>query len=159
GSALPVGVPIPWPSATPPKGWLKCNGAAFTASQYPQLALAYPVMRLPDLRGEFLRGWDDGRGVDTGRALLSSQSHAFTDHRHALSLWTGSALSKSDTAAQKYSPQASRGDGGSMDESVNTGGALGFSNLTNEVASSYKTYASNETRPRNIAFNYIVRAA
>lgn len=159
GSALPVGVPIPWPSATPPKGWLKCNGAAFTASQYPQLALAYPVMRLPDLRGEFLRGWDDGRGVDTGRALLSSQSHAFTDHRHALSLWTGSALSKSDTVAQKYSPQASRGDGGSMDESVNTGGALGFSNLTNEVASSYKTYASNETRPRNIAFNYIVRAA
>ncbi|SAB93560.1 phage tail protein [Enterobacter hormaechei] len=159
GSALPVGVPIPWPSATPPTGWLKCNGAAFTASQYPQLALAYPVMRLPDLRGEFLRGWDDGRGVDTGRALLSSQSHAFTDHRHALSLWTGSALSKSDTVAQKYSPQASRGDGGSMDESVNTGGALGFSNLTNEVASSYKTYASNETRPRNIAFNYIVRAA
>lgn len=159
GSALPVGVPIPWPSATPPKGWLKCNGAAFTASQYPQLALAYPVMRLPDLRGEFLRGWDDGRGVDTGRALLSSQSHAFTDHRHALSLWTGSALSKSDTVAQKYSPQASKGDGGSMDESVNTGGALGFSHLTNEVASSYKTYASNETRPRNIAFNYIVRAA
>nr|WP_150322837.1 phage tail protein [Enterobacter hormaechei] len=159
GSALPVGVPIPWPSATPPKGWLKCNGAAFTASQYPQLALAYPVMRLPDLRGEFLRGWDDGRGVDTGRALLSSQSHAFTDHRHALSLWTGSALSKSATEPQKYSPQASRGDGGSMDESVNTGGALGFSNLTNEVASSYKTYASNETRPRNIAFNYIVRAA
>ncbi|TYF74991.1 phage tail protein [Enterobacter hormaechei] len=159
GSALPVGVPIPWPSATPPTGWLKCNGAAFTASQYPQLALAYPVMRLPDLRGEFLRGWDDGRGVDTGRALLSSQSHAFTDHRHALNLWTGSALSKSDTVAQKYSPQASRGDGGSMDESVNTGGALGFSNLTNEVASSYKTYASNETRPRNIAFNYIVRAA
>lgn len=159
GSALPVGVPIPWPSATPPTGWLKCNGAAFTASQYPQLALAYPVMRLPDLRGEFLRGWDDRRGVDTGRALLSSQSHAFTDHRHALSLWTGSALSKSDTVAQKYSPQASKGDGGSMDESVNTGGALGFSNLTNEVASSYKTYASNETRPRNIAFNYIVRAA
>uniref|UniRef100_UPI00293467B3 phage tail protein n=1 Tax=Enterobacter asburiae TaxID=61645 RepID=UPI00293467B3 len=35
GSALPVGVPIPWPSATPPTGWLKCNGAAFTASQYP----------------------------------------------------------------------------------------------------------------------------
>ncbi|MBM7143879.1 phage tail protein, partial [Enterobacter hormaechei] len=37
GSALPVGVPIPWPSATPPTGWLKCNGAAFTASQYPKL--------------------------------------------------------------------------------------------------------------------------
>ncbi|HDD9315041.1 TPA: tail fiber protein, partial [Escherichia coli] len=64
GSALPVGVPVPWPSATPPTGWLKCNGAPFTASQYPKLALAYPGLLLPDLRGEFIRGWDDGRGVD-----------------------------------------------------------------------------------------------
>ena len=32
GSALPVGVPVPWPSATPPTGWLKCNGAAFSAT-------------------------------------------------------------------------------------------------------------------------------
>ncbi|WP_205334558.1 phage tail protein, partial [Klebsiella pneumoniae] len=38
GSALPVGVPVPWPLATPPTGWLKCNGAPFTASQYPKLA-------------------------------------------------------------------------------------------------------------------------
>lgn len=35
GSALPVGVPVPWPSATPPTGWLKCNGAAFSAEEYP----------------------------------------------------------------------------------------------------------------------------
>jgi phage-related tail fiber protein len=67
GSALPVGVPVPWPSATPPTGWLKCNGAAFTASQYPKLALAYPALKLPDLRAEFIRGWDDGRGIDSGR--------------------------------------------------------------------------------------------
>lgn len=42
GSALPVGVPVPWPSATPPTGWLKCNGAAFSAEDYPNLAKAYP---------------------------------------------------------------------------------------------------------------------
>ncbi|MEE3687386.1 phage tail protein, partial [Escherichia coli] len=63
GSALPVGVPVPWPSATPPTGWLKCNGAAFSAEEYPELAKAYPTNKLPDLRGEFIRGWDDGRGV------------------------------------------------------------------------------------------------
>ncbi|EKQ8104035.1 phage tail protein, partial [Escherichia coli] len=40
GSALPVGVPVPWPSATPPTGWLKCNGAAFSAVEYPKLAKA-----------------------------------------------------------------------------------------------------------------------
>ena len=64
GSALPVGVPVPWPSATPPTGWLKCNGAAFSAEEYPELAKAYPTNKLPDLRGEFIRGWDDGRGID-----------------------------------------------------------------------------------------------
>ncbi|HDV3638152.1 TPA: phage tail protein, partial [Escherichia coli] len=37
GSALPVGVPVPWPSATPPTGWLKCNGAAFDKVKYPRL--------------------------------------------------------------------------------------------------------------------------
>ncbi|WP_137569712.1 phage tail protein, partial [Escherichia coli] len=76
GSALPVGVPVPWPLAVPPAGWLKCNGAAFTASQYPQLALAYPSLRLPDLRGEFIRGWDDGRSADAGRTILSAQGDA-----------------------------------------------------------------------------------
>ncbi|WP_411264027.1 phage tail protein [Escherichia coli] len=73
GSALPVGVPVPWPSATPPTGWLKCNGAAFSAEEYPELAKVYPTNKLPDLRGEFIRGWDDGRGIDTNRSLLSSQ--------------------------------------------------------------------------------------
>jgi len=67
GSALPVGVPVPWPAATAPGGWLKCNGAAFDKAKYPRLAVAYPSGKLPDLRGEFLRGWDDGRGVDPGR--------------------------------------------------------------------------------------------
>ncbi|WP_234821414.1 phage tail protein, partial [Salmonella enterica] len=38
GSALPVGVPVPWPSATLPEGWLKCNGAAFSSEMYPKLA-------------------------------------------------------------------------------------------------------------------------
>ncbi|KZJ97540.1 phage tail-collar fiber domain-containing protein, partial [Escherichia coli] len=73
GSALPVGVPVPWPTATPPAGWLKCDGRAFAKEQYPVLARAYPTLRLPDLRGEFIRGWDDGRKVDTGRKLLSWQ--------------------------------------------------------------------------------------
>ena len=76
GSALPVGVPVPWPSATPPTGWLKCNGAPFSAEEYPELAKVYPTNELPDLRGEFIRGWDDGRGVDTGRRILSAQGDA-----------------------------------------------------------------------------------
>ncbi len=76
GSALPVGVPVPWPSATPPTGWMKCNGSSFNLTSYPALAAVFPSGVLPDLRGEFIRGWDDGRGVDTGRVLLSSQGDA-----------------------------------------------------------------------------------
>ncbi|WP_338315045.1 phage tail protein, partial [Escherichia coli] len=82
GSALPVGVPVPWPSATPPTGWLKCNGAAFSSEMYPKLAKAYPTNKLPDLRGEFIRGWDDGRGIDAARALLSIQNGMLEKHRH-----------------------------------------------------------------------------
>ncbi len=40
---------------------------------YPNLAKAYPANKLPDLRGEFIRGWDDGRGIDAGREILSFQ--------------------------------------------------------------------------------------
>ena len=80
GSALPVGVPVPWPTATPPAGWLKCDGRAFTKEQYPVLARVYPTLRLPDLRGEFIRGWDDGRKVDTGRDLLSRQDGTSFSH-------------------------------------------------------------------------------
>ncbi|WP_434087039.1 phage tail protein [Escherichia coli] len=48
-------MPVPWPTATPPAGWLKCDGRAFTKEQYPVLARVYPTLRLPDLRGEFIR--------------------------------------------------------------------------------------------------------
>ncbi|HGC5362897.1 TPA: phage tail protein, partial [Escherichia coli] len=87
GSALPVGVPVPWPSATPPTGWLKCNGAAFSSEKYPNLAKVYPTLKLPDLRGEFIRGWDDGRGVDAGRGILSIQGWLTGSHYHNIRSW------------------------------------------------------------------------
>ncbi|WP_458102564.1 phage tail-collar fiber domain-containing protein [Enterobacter bugandensis] len=84
GSALPVGVPVPWPLTTAPAGWLKCNGAAFTAAQYPKLAQAYPGLKLPDLRGVFIRGWDDGRGLDSGRAILSYAADKLRKHTRVI---------------------------------------------------------------------------
>lgn len=113
GSALPVGVPVPWPSATPPTGWLKCNGAAFSAEEYPELAKAYPTNKLPDLRGEFIRGWDDCRGIDTGRALLNWQPHTILDHAHYMELWTGDGLA-AGSAREGVNPGilATYGDGG-----------------------------------------------
>ncbi|EFH5869486.1 integrase [Escherichia coli] len=150
GSALPVGVPVPWPSVTPPTGWLKCNGAAFSAEEYPELAKAYPTNKLPDLRGEFMRGWDDGRGIDSGRGILTAQSHGMPSISGVFNgLFAvkqtnglgGVSVAKS-TNAETLS--TSSGSGSVFDYTFNVSGS---------------TPVSPELRPRNIAFNYIVRAA
>ncbi|NMP27216.1 phage tail protein [Rahnella sp. SAP-1] len=179
GSALPVGIPVPYPLSTPPLGWLKCNGAAFSKNQYPKLALAYPTGFLPDLRGEFLRGWDDGRGVDgvLNRALLS---------------WEPATLIVS--AVGPDAAQQAVIEGGETNTATvaqyNSGLGTDFVN-DNDYGSSFKgftaagaasSYPGNSAganpdpyqsrpinanqyllaggaRPRNIAFNYIVRAA
>ena len=148
GSALPVGVPVPWPLAAAPAGWLKCNGAAFTAAQYPKLAQAYPGLKLPDLRGEFIRGWDDGRGVDIGRILLSAQGDAIrnitgsiTDIRFNISAATAGVFTSTI-------------NGPASEDAAGGGSAR---NVIFDASRVVPT--ASENRPRNIAFNYIVRAA
>ncbi|CAD6016559.1 Phage tail fibre repeat [Escherichia coli] len=139
GSALPVGVPVPWPTATPPAGWLQCNGATFTKEQYPVLARVYPTLRLPDLRGEFIRGWDDGRKVDTGRDLLSRQDGtSFSHYAGNFDIGSGHSINNYDQILDNQ-PGFSR---------------FSFAGPSRGDGVNYVTI-----RPRNIAFNYIVRAA
>ncbi|AWL49222.1 TPA: phage tail protein [Klebsiella pneumoniae] len=163
GSALPVGVPVPWPSATPPTGWLKCNGAPFSAEEYPELAKAYPTNKLPDLRGEFIRGWDDGRGVDPGRSIGSSHEWSPGSHAHGLLIWTsanGSVTSSTTVPSQsgrELGPAATEGDGGVI---RSLGGSSGTNNNSaTSVTTQNPTFGNQEGYPRNVAFNYIVRAA
>lgn len=130
GSLIPIGVPLPYPLATPPAGFLKVNGSSFSTATYPKLALAYPSGVLPDLRGEFIRGFDDGRGVRADQNLLGWQGGGIQSHNHGLSNFeirgiTGGPTSGWFTSVNGLSTSNSGGD---------------------------------ETRPRNIAFNYIVRA-
>ncbi|CTT53360.1 phage tail fiber protein [Escherichia coli] len=150
GSALPVGVPVPWPSSTPPTGWLKCNGAAFSAEEYPELAKAYPTNKLPDLRGEFIRGWDDGRGVDAGRQLLSSQGDAI---RNIEGFADGGIGMSFDAIRGAFYDAGTR-----TATMANNTTAIGKTDDLGFDASRVVPTA-NENRPRNIAFNYIVRAA
>ncbi len=155
GSALPVGVPVPWPLETPPTGWLKCNGAAFSSEMYPRLAKAYPTNKLPDLRGEFIRGWDDGRGIDAGRALLSIQTGMLEKHRHIVVANDGYDTKDEWELATIFKKTYTQGRG--LDAS-NTGGNL-IPSPTLHSRGSIGNTGGSETRPRNIAFNYIVRAA
>jgi phage-related tail fiber protein len=85
-NAVPAGAIIYLARDTAPSGWLKANGAAVSRSVYSDLFNAIgttfgagngsTTFNLPDLRGEFLRGWDDGRGVDAGRGFASGQAYA-----------------------------------------------------------------------------------
>ncbi|WP_097501183.1 phage tail protein [Escherichia coli] len=155
GSALPVGVPVPWPSATLPTGWLKCNGAAFDKVKYPRLATAYPSGKLPDLRGEFIRGWDDGRGVDAGRALLSIQTGMLEKHRHIVVANDGYDSKEEWELATIFRRAYTQGRG--LD-AADAGGTL-IPSPTLHTRGSIGNTGGSETRPRNIAFNFIVRAA
>ncbi|EKO9862560.1 tail fiber protein [Escherichia coli] len=165
GSALPVGVPVPWPSATPPTGWLKCNGAAFSAEEYPELAKAYPTNKLPDLRGEFIRGWDDGRSADAGRTILSAQGDAIrniygefkTVNTENYSIWESAGSFKG--AVVPLNPSTNNSYFSLIRSMVTerTDGAV-YPKVIGLDASRIVPTA-NENRPRNIAFNYIVRAA
>ncbi|ENB4606696.1 phage tail protein, partial [Escherichia coli] len=147
GSALPVGVPVPWPSATPPTGWLKCNGAAFSAEEYPELAKVYPTNKLPDLRGEFIRGWDDGRGVDAGRQLLSSQGDAIRNIEGFADGGIGMSFDAIRGAFYDAGTRSARMPNNTT--TIDKTDDLGFD-------ASRVVPTANENRPRNIAFNYIV---
>lgn len=77
-----IGVPIDWPLAQMPQDiwpdcgmvFLSCAGQVFNKTTYPIAAQLYPSGVMPEIRGEFIRGWDNLRGVDAGRALLSAQA-------------------------------------------------------------------------------------
>lgn len=116
-----------------PTGWLKANGAAISRTAYSDLFAAigttygagdgYNTFNLPDLRGEFIRGFDDGRGVDSGRAFGSFQSGSIENHSHSGGVTSPAAVAL-DGSADPWLAWASG----------NTG-----------------SYGGGETRPRNVA--------
>ncbi|WP_429129239.1 phage tail protein [Aeromonas veronii] len=159
-SAYPVGAPIPWPTAVPPPGFIAMTGQSFNATSYPRLAQAYPSLVLPDMRAEFIRGWDAGRGIDTSRAILTQQLSENLSHLHgeryafARSGSNPGGINSPSSAYAKslWDPIADAPQGALKFSSsgVWTGSATGLDPSFS---------GGNESRPRNIAFNYIVRAA
>lgn len=148
GAGAPaIGIPFFWLSSAMPNTvidewsdmvFLKLNGATFSAANYQQLALMVPSLRLPDTRGEFLRIWDDGRGIDSGRGLLSFQAAtSFTQYAGNYDVGSGHAIGNHDGIVD-YSAGFSR--------FPYPGPAVGDG--VNHVT----------VRPRNIAFNFLVRA-
>jgi phage-related tail fiber protein len=155
-NAVPSGAVVYLARSTAPSGWLKANGAAVSRTTYSKLFAAIgttwgagngsTTFNVPDLRGEFMRGWDDGRGVDGGRSFSSLQLDQMQRVQGQLSgvVFTGAAgqsgaLSTAQTFAGVY------GVGGNGTERV-----VGFDSGGSANAR-VSADSSGETRPRNRA--------
>ncbi|KAA1185265.1 tail fiber protein [Photorhabdus heterorhabditis] len=146
-SEVPVGSPIPWPLPYPPTDHLVCNGAFFNKLQYPKLAEAYPDGKLPDLRGEFIRGWDSGRNVDPFRPILSWQEGAY--------------LVQNVDRANNFIITFSRNELSKLHWDIPQNKNISVKSVYSGTQKDWSADYSfiGVSRPRNIAFNYIVRAA
>lgn len=135
----PVGSILCWPIATPPTGWLECNGSDISRSVYADLFAVIDdnygigngttTFNLPDLRGEFVRGWDNAKGTDGGRAIGSFQGQQIQQHFHTVP---------------------------ALNISVGTGGAT-QSVLSGIANVNTGNTGGTETRPRNIAMMFIIK--
>lgn len=141
---VPTASVLPFSGNVIPDGYLECNGSSISRTTYNDLFSEIGTthgfndnntFKIPDLRGEFIRGFDNGRGVDASRALGSYQGDLFKSHNHSYT-----ALSRWGANPGGQAPFWCRGDSG--------GGS----------ATGQMTYnGGNETRPRNIALKYIIK--
>ncbi|ULT69594.1 phage tail protein [Pseudomonas sp. BC42] len=143
-SAHPVGAIIPFPKGEVPPGYLELNGSVQSIAAYPDLAAYLGTtfnkgdegagnFRLPESRGEFLRGWDHGRGVDAGRALGTWQADEFKSHTHPIG------------------NQNTYGSGGSSGP-LHNGAKVG------ELTQPTSPTGGAETRPRNLSVMWCIKA-
>jgi len=159
GIGSPVGAIIAWPTSTLPTGYLECNGAAVSRTTYSSLFAVifdnYGVgdgsttFNLPDLRGQFLRGWDHGAGIDLDAAsrtdrgdgalgdnVGTKQTDAFESHGH------DAPTMVNDVAGTTYEapPINPKTD-----------------NIDYQFAAPTDTTGGNETRPINVNVMYCIR--
>ena len=146
GTPVPTGAAMIWWLATPPTGFIELNGGPISRTTYAALfalwGTTYGVgngtttFGIPDMRGEFLRGWDNTRGVDSGRVIGSTQTELVGPHTHP---FTVNARNSDSTGT------------GVITGGADTGGVDGsFSGNTSNPAGA-------ETRPRNLAAMWIVK--
>lgn len=142
-SLVPPGTVQFYAANTAPAGWVKANGAALSRTTYAALFAAVgttfgvgdgsTTFNIPDMRGEFPRGWDDGRGIDSGRAFGNAQAADFASHNHG-SLMDGNFTANTTTQ-------------GAIVQTI-----IGLKSLP--VTSNA---GGTETRPRNISLLAIIK--
>jgi len=173
--AVPTGSVHMMATTTAPSGYLKCNGAAISRTTYSGLFTIIgtthgagngsSTFNVPDLRGEFVRGWDDSRGVDSGRNFGTSQADENKQHNHSASGTTSTASltgSFRPGANFQINPTGVFSDGGAtgtlQGHDDNNGRQVNMDASHNHTFSA--TTSSNggtEARPRNVAMMYVIK--
>jgi microcystin-dependent protein len=166
---IPSGAVLPFAMSSVPAGWLKCNGQVVSrttyASLYSAIGTTYgsgdgsTTFTLPDLRGEFIRGFDDGKGTDAGRTIGSSQTDLLKKHKHVSSNNNCTDYTNfNGTAVGKFVGHCDDGNRNPVD--------IGGASLTGDGNHGTQTgdgggtsvgTVGNETRPRNIALLYCIK--
>lgn len=156
------GMTVMWPSSTVPAGYLECAGQLVSRTTYAALFAVIgtsfgagdgsTTFNVPDMRGEFARGWDHGRGIDAGRVLGSWQDEAFKSHNHTGSTGTAGAH------AHQYDKVGTGGSG------QTSGGSSSYNVQDNTASAGDHTHTvtinsngGTETRPRNVAWMFIIK--
>ena len=142
---------------TPPSGFLKCNGQAVSRTTYSALFAAIgttygsgdgsTTFNLPEFRGEFVRALDDGRGVDTGRLIGTTQTGDMASHTHTGSTNTTGAHTHTYT------------NPGVSTATAQVSGPINYGAYTTNTSSSgdhshtvsIGSTGGTETRPRNVS--------
>jgi microcystin-dependent protein len=198
---IPTGTVVPYAANSAPSGWVICDGSLYGRTALdpsPQVNLfgvigttygigdGLTTFAIPDLRGMFVRGFDNGRGLDLLRVFGTDQSFAVESHDHSGTTgnqsvghthpFSGTTVS---AGSHTHTQNIKTGTGG-------TGAALAVSNLISNEANSTRisinaagdhthnfsgttgavsadhthsipSYGQTETRPRNVAMNYIIK--
>ena len=180
---VPTGSVHMMATTTAPSGYLKCDGAAISRTAFADLFAIIgtthgegdgsSTFNVPDLRGEFVRGWDDARGVDSGRTFGSSQSDANKQHNHTATSTT--SISPSDHnhvfPGDDQLSFTANGQGGWTDrrtgsfnydaDSSTSGNGIIYRTSDATLSASTSTSIANdggsEARPRNIAMMYVIK--
>ena len=173
-SGVPVGTILTHAANTPPSGFLECNGSAISRSTYATLFSTIQTtfgvgdgsstFALPDLRGQFVRGWANTGSTDASRAFGSSQTDQNKNHTHTTDsqTLTGSVSHLSATLAQNpgsasgvFSKGSSASAVGAPSGGSGSAAALGFDGTHSHTISS--SGGGTEARPTNIALMYIIK--
>ena len=177
-AGVPIGSVFCIAHTSVPSGYLECNGNSLpngtgtvqgvTANFAPLRALI--GSSLPDLRGEFVRGYDHGRGVDSGRSMLEPQSSQFGQHNHNVSASSSSSVSDpghnhrvrvgtSGTGGGNVSDRDSQNPGNFVSNQIENANTNISVSTSTSISQSNRggTDNSSETRPRSIAMMYIIK--